>query len=104
MLSYCCVTRRLKVDLQDVAGKILTFAQKGSRGVCVLSANGCVSNVTIRQPGSSGGLLTYEVYIYICLRRLSRMMFLVFMYQLVPSLNGGFCSNIIGFYFLGCEV
>ncbi|XP_051130719.1 AT-hook motif nuclear-localized protein 7-like [Andrographis paniculata] len=45
---------------EDVAGKILTFAQKGSRGVCVLSANGCVSNVTIRQPGSSGGLLTYE--------------------------------------------
>ncbi|KAL0374954.1 UNVERIFIED_CONTAM: AT-hook motif nuclear-localized protein 1 [Sesamum radiatum] len=45
---------------EDVAGKILTFAQKGSRGVCVLSANGSVSNVTIRQPGSSGGLLTYE--------------------------------------------
>ncbi|KAL3839751.1 hypothetical protein ACJIZ3_024342 [Penstemon smallii] len=45
---------------EDVAGKILTFAQKGSRGICVLSANGSVSNVTIRQPGSSGGLLTYE--------------------------------------------
>lgn len=47
--------------LQDVAGKILSFVQKGSRGMCVLSANGSVSNVTIRQPGSSGGLLTYEV-------------------------------------------
>lgn len=35
---------------------------KGPRGICVLSANGAVSNVTIRQPGSSGGLLTYEVY------------------------------------------
>ncbi|KAL2229336.1 AT-hook motif nuclear-localized protein 1 [Sesamum indicum] len=45
---------------EDVAGKILTFAQKGHRGICVLSANGCVSNVTLRQPGSSGGLLTYE--------------------------------------------
>ncbi|KAK6140103.1 hypothetical protein DH2020_026101 [Rehmannia glutinosa] len=45
---------------EDVAGKILTFAQKGVGGVCVLSANGSVSNVTIRQPGSSGGLLTYE--------------------------------------------
>ncbi|KAL6988332.1 hypothetical protein U1Q18_014083, partial [Sarracenia purpurea var. burkii] len=33
---------------------------EGPRGVCVLSANGAVSNVTIRQPGSSGGLLTYE--------------------------------------------
>ncbi|XP_047979363.1 AT-hook motif nuclear-localized protein 7-like [Salvia hispanica] len=45
---------------EDVAGKILTFAQKGDRGVCVLSANGSVSNVTLRQPGMSGGLLTYE--------------------------------------------
>ncbi|CAN4117203.1 unnamed protein product [Withania somnifera] len=45
---------------EDVAGKIYSFVQKGSRGICVLSANGAVSNVTIRQPGSSGGLLTYE--------------------------------------------
>ncbi|XP_059306574.1 AT-hook motif nuclear-localized protein 1-like [Lycium ferocissimum] len=45
---------------EDVAGKIYSFMQKGSRGICVLSANGAVSNVTIRQPGSSGGLLTYE--------------------------------------------
>ncbi|XP_073156591.1 AT-hook motif nuclear-localized protein 1-like [Henckelia pumila] len=45
---------------EDVAGKILTFAQRGPGGICVLSANGSVSNVTIRQPGSSGGLLTYE--------------------------------------------
>ncbi|XP_028789998.1 AT-hook motif nuclear-localized protein 7 [Neltuma alba] len=45
---------------EDVAGKIVSFAQKGTRGVCVLSANGAISNVTLRQPGSSGGLLTYE--------------------------------------------
>ncbi|PHT71681.1 AT-hook motif nuclear-localized protein 10 [Capsicum annuum] len=45
---------------EDVAGKVYSFVQKGSRGICVLSANGSVSNVTIRQPGSSGGLLTYE--------------------------------------------
>ncbi|XP_052172068.1 AT-hook motif nuclear-localized protein 7-like [Diospyros lotus] len=45
---------------EDVAAKILSFSQKGPRGICVLSANGAVSNVTIRQPGSSGGLLTYE--------------------------------------------
>ncbi|KAL3623374.1 hypothetical protein CASFOL_032190 [Castilleja foliolosa] len=45
---------------EDVAGKILTFAQKGHRGICVLSANGSVSNVTLRQPGTSGGLFTYE--------------------------------------------
>ncbi|KAM4078518.1 hypothetical protein ACB094_09G044000 [Castanea mollissima] len=45
---------------EDVAAKILSFSQKGPRGICVLSANGAISNVTIRQPGSSGGILTYE--------------------------------------------
>ncbi|KAG4152160.1 hypothetical protein ERO13_D04G105100v2 [Gossypium hirsutum] len=45
---------------EDVAGKILSFSQNGPRGICILSANGAVSNVTIRQPGSSGGILTYE--------------------------------------------
>ncbi|XP_047336393.1 AT-hook motif nuclear-localized protein 7-like [Impatiens glandulifera] len=45
---------------EDIASKIISFSQKGSRGICVLSANGAVSNVTIRQPGSSGGILTYE--------------------------------------------
>ncbi|THG18808.1 hypothetical protein TEA_001197 [Camellia sinensis var. sinensis] len=45
---------------EDVAAKILSFSQKGPRGICVLSANGTVSNVSIRQPGSSGGILTYE--------------------------------------------
>ncbi|MBA0800679.1 hypothetical protein Gohar_011099 [Gossypium harknessii] len=39
---------------EDVAGKILSFSQKGPRGICVLSANGAVSTVCIRQPGSSG--------------------------------------------------
>ncbi|TYI65489.1 hypothetical protein E1A91_D09G161300v1 [Gossypium mustelinum] len=45
---------------EDVAGKILSFSRKGPRGICVLSANGAVSTVCIRQPGSSGGILTYE--------------------------------------------
>lgn len=45
---------------EDVAGKILAFAQNGPRGICILSANGAISNVTMRQPGSSGGFLTYE--------------------------------------------
>ncbi|XP_019059314.1 PREDICTED: AT-hook motif nuclear-localized protein 7-like [Tarenaya hassleriana] len=45
---------------EDLAGKILSFTQKGPRGICVLSAIGAVSNVTIRQPGSAGGILTYE--------------------------------------------
>ncbi|KAL2933523.1 AT-hook motif nuclear-localized protein 1, partial [Bienertia sinuspersici] len=51
---------------EDVAAKINSVGQsgqKGHRGVCVLSANGTVSSVTIRQPGTSAGLLTYEVVI-----------------------------------------
>ncbi|XP_068662388.1 AT-hook motif nuclear-localized protein 1-like [Aristolochia californica] len=45
---------------EDVATKILSFSQKGPRAICILSANGAISNVTLRQPGSSGGTLTYE--------------------------------------------
>ncbi|GMH23175.1 hypothetical protein Nepgr_025018 [Nepenthes gracilis] len=45
---------------EDVAARILSFSHKGPRGICILSANGSISGVTIRQPGSSGGFLTYE--------------------------------------------
>lgn len=41
--------------------KIISFSQEGSRAICVLAANGAISNVTLRQPNSSGGTLTYEV-------------------------------------------
>ncbi|CAA6660741.1 unnamed protein product [Spirodela intermedia] len=41
--------------------KLHTFVRpKRSRAICILSANGSISNVTLRQPGSSGGTLTYE--------------------------------------------
>ncbi|XP_042426527.1 AT-hook motif nuclear-localized protein 1-like isoform X1 [Zingiber officinale] len=46
---------------EDAAARILSFSQKGPRSICILSANGAISNVTLRQPGSSGGTLTYEV-------------------------------------------
>ncbi|KAL1186049.1 hypothetical protein V6Z11_A01G152800 [Gossypium hirsutum] len=45
---------------EDVAGKVVSLSQKGPRGICILSANGAVSNVTLRQPGSSGGILSFE--------------------------------------------
>ncbi|KAE9451680.1 hypothetical protein C3L33_16468, partial [Rhododendron williamsianum] len=45
---------------EDVNMKIISFSQQGSRAICVLSANGAISNVTLRQPNSSGGTLTYE--------------------------------------------
>lgn len=41
--------------------KIMTFSQQGPRAICILSANGPISNVTLRQPLTSGGTLTYEV-------------------------------------------
>ncbi|KAL6177159.1 hypothetical protein ACLB2K_048685 [Fragaria x ananassa] len=45
---------------EDVMMKIISFSQQGPRAICVLSANGVISSVTLRQPDSSGGTLTYE--------------------------------------------
>eukprot|EP00249_Psilotum_nudum_P022178 c28406_g1_i1 orf=827-1960(-) len=45
---------------EDVAMKILAFVQHGPWAVCILSANGSISNVTLRQPFNSGGTVTYE--------------------------------------------
>lgn len=39
----------------------MSFSQNGPRAVCILSANGAISNVTLRQPATSGGAVTYEV-------------------------------------------
>ncbi|XP_021612828.1 AT-hook motif nuclear-localized protein 9 isoform X2 [Manihot esculenta] len=48
---------------EDIATKIMSFSQQGPRAICVLSANGAVSTVTLRQPSSSGGTVTYEVIV-----------------------------------------
>lgn len=45
---------------EDVSSKILSFSQNGPRAVCILSANGAISNVTLRQAATSGGTVTYE--------------------------------------------
>eukprot|EP00250_Pteridium_aquilinum_P001999 c12211_g1_i1 orf=318-1499(+) len=45
---------------EDVAARIMSFSQQGPRGICILSANGAISNVTLRQPSTSGGTVTYE--------------------------------------------
>ncbi|KAK7314897.1 hypothetical protein VNO77_33427 [Canavalia gladiata] len=47
-------------DGEDVTMKIMSFSQQGCRAICILSANGTISNVTLRQPTSCGGTLTYE--------------------------------------------
>ncbi|KAI3713594.1 hypothetical protein L1987_72175 [Smallanthus sonchifolius] len=45
---------------EDVATTMMSFSQQGPRTVCILSANGAISNVTLRQPATSGGTVTYE--------------------------------------------
>ncbi|KAL9676738.1 hypothetical protein QQ045_004956 [Rhodiola kirilowii] len=42
----------------DICQSLTTFAKWKQRGLCVLSANGCVTNVTLRQPASSGAIVT----------------------------------------------
>ncbi|EEF29905.1 AT-hook motif nuclear-localized protein 10 [Ricinus communis] len=45
---------------EDVLLKIMSFSQNGPRGVCILSAYGTISNVTLRQATTIGGTVTYE--------------------------------------------
>ncbi|KAF2315319.1 hypothetical protein GH714_038822 [Hevea brasiliensis] len=45
---------------EDIATKLMSFSQQGPRAICILSANGAVSTVTLRQPSTSGGAVTYE--------------------------------------------
>ncbi|KAK6117887.1 hypothetical protein DH2020_048387 [Rehmannia glutinosa] len=45
---------------EDINMKIISFSQQGSRAICILAANGAISNVTLRQSNFSGGTLTYE--------------------------------------------
>ncbi|TVU33580.1 hypothetical protein EJB05_25405, partial [Eragrostis curvula] len=45
---------------EDVNMKIISFSQQGPGAICILSANGVISNVTLRQPDSLGGTVTYE--------------------------------------------
>ncbi|XAR73661.1 hypothetical protein NMG60_11007702 [Bertholletia excelsa] len=45
---------------EDVCSKIMSFSQNGSRTICILSANGAISSVTLRQVATSGGTVTYE--------------------------------------------
>ncbi|KAJ9147145.1 hypothetical protein P3X46_029337 [Hevea brasiliensis] len=42
----------------DVSESLANFARRKQRGMCVLSGSGCVTNVTLRQPASSGAIVT----------------------------------------------
>ncbi|OEL28486.1 AT-hook motif nuclear-localized protein 1 [Dichanthelium oligosanthes] len=46
--------------IQDVASKIMAFSQQGPRTICIISANGALCTATLRQPATSGGIVTYE--------------------------------------------
>ncbi|KAF6175162.1 hypothetical protein GIB67_022843 [Kingdonia uniflora] len=45
---------------EDIQTKIMSFSQQGPRAICILSASGAVSTVTLNQPSTSGGTVTYE--------------------------------------------
>lgn len=64
---------------EDVTMKVISFSQQGPRAICILSANGVISSVTLRQPDSSGGTLTYE----------GRFEILSLSGSFIPSENGG---------------
>lgn len=42
----------------DVVESVSTFARRRQRGVCILSGTGTVANVTLRQPASTGAVVT----------------------------------------------
>ncbi|KAL3616575.1 AT-hook motif nuclear-localized protein 22 [Castilleja foliolosa] len=44
----------------DVQDCISTFATRRQRGVCILSGNGAVTNVTLRQPASPGSVVNLQ--------------------------------------------
>ncbi|XP_023553884.1 AT-hook motif nuclear-localized protein 8-like [Cucurbita pepo subsp. pepo] len=45
---------------EDVVAKILSYSQQGTRTAFILSANGTISNATLRHSALSGGSVTYK--------------------------------------------
>ncbi|KAL3644182.1 AT-hook motif nuclear-localized protein 16 [Castilleja foliolosa] len=42
----------------DICDSLAGFARRKQRGLCILSATGCVTNVALRQPASAGSVVT----------------------------------------------
>ncbi|XP_077234329.1 putative AT-hook DNA-binding family protein [Tasmannia lanceolata] len=42
----------------DVFDCVATYARRRQRGICILSGSGIVTNVTLRQPGAAGAIVT----------------------------------------------
>lgn len=88
VLAYVFFTVNFYLSLwlfQDVTMKIISFSQQGSRVICILAANGSISNVTLRQPNSSGGTLTYEVW---------RFSYILILQILLHGILVGFTSRV----------
>ncbi|CAM6039878.1 unnamed protein product [Sphagnum compactum] len=49
------------IGMQDVARKIMSFAQVGRRAMCIILVNGAISNVTLRQQSTSGAQLLIKL-------------------------------------------
>ncbi|XP_022743538.1 AT-hook motif nuclear-localized protein 14-like isoform X2 [Durio zibethinus] len=45
---------------EDVSQKLMLFMQQSKREICILSASGTISNASLRQPATSGGIIAYE--------------------------------------------
>ncbi|KAM0942069.1 putative AT-hook motif nuclear-localized protein [Dioscorea sansibarensis] len=45
---------------ENIAEKIISFAEEGPKHLCILSVNGSVSSATLRRPSVAGGVVTYE--------------------------------------------
>ncbi|KAJ0565278.1 putative AT-hook motif nuclear-localized protein [Helianthus annuus] len=45
---------------EDIASTMVSFSKEGPRTICILSANGAISNVTLQQSAIAGGTVTYE--------------------------------------------
>lgn len=90
--------------------KIISFSQQGPRAICILSANGVISSVTLRQPDSSGGTLTYEVSILSLFNLMSIDNFVQFddtveVFQIMCCFNScmfGFLFALLKFVFNRC--
>ena len=44
----------------------MSFSQQGPRTTCIISATGALGTATLRQPATSGGIVTYEVHLGPC--------------------------------------
>lgn len=60
-MKHCFLHLMMCFFLQNIAEKIISFAEEGPKHLCILSVNGSVSSATLLRPSTAGGVVTYEV-------------------------------------------